>query len=209
MYCRPIPSLTESDIKRFWGKVDKDGDCWQWIPDSGTYGFFTIGNHTFKAHRVSYTIKNGDPGGICVCHTCDNPGCVKPAHLWLGTYSDNIRDRDRNGSAKLNEHQVREILRSDESQEILAKRYHVNRYQIYSIRNGKTWGSVVGPRKKHRANANNKTAVKGVYATKYSYRAKVDHQGVRYYLGSFQTIKEAEKVVIKKRLELKQCHPRA
>jgi hypothetical protein len=213
--CRPIPTLTDCDLQRFWSKVDKSGDCWEWTAATiGGYGSFSIGDHTYKSHRISYAIKNGEPGNTCVCHTCDNPSCVNPDHLWLGTYRDNNHDRDvkgraastegeANGQAELTEETVREILRSNESRETLAKRYGVDPAQISSIHSGKTWNHVEGIRRPNRAQSDNQLGVKGVYPTKYSFRARVSYQGRRYYLGSFKTIEEAEQAVINKRFELR------
>jgi len=84
---------------RFWELVNKTDGCWLW---SGTtnldgYGRFKITtNKLVGAHRFSYSLANGlIPSGKCVCHTCDNPRCVNPSHLFLGSHSDNMQDMYR------------------------------------------------------------------------------------------------------------------
>lgn len=70
-------------------KISKNG-CWDWQAqkDKDGYGRFQSGS----AHRWSYKHYKGDPTGLFVCHSCDNPGCVNPDHLWLGTHQDNMKD---------------------------------------------------------------------------------------------------------------------
>ena len=90
-----------TDKERFWVKVDKSGDCWEWIAfrlKSG-YGRFWYKGAPHQAHRVSWMLHNLSeiPKGQCVLHRCDNPPCVNPDHLFLGTDADNVRDRDQKG----------------------------------------------------------------------------------------------------------------
>jgi len=94
-------------MDRFFRKVDKTGSCWNWLAgkDKDGYGKIKIARKDLRAHRVSWEIHNGIiPGGLLVLHRCDNPSCVNPSHLFLGTALDNNRDRDakgRNGWSKI------------------------------------------------------------------------------------------------------------
>ena len=98
---RPRKSLEA----RFWRGVDKRGptECWPWKGtvhngDYGQLGRGGRGNGMVLASHVSYELHCGPiPDGLEVCHTCDNPPCVNPAHLFLGTRQDNVDDRVRKG----------------------------------------------------------------------------------------------------------------
>ena len=92
--------LTDKYIKRFWDKVDTSGDCWEWIAscDSNGYGHMFVNEHIRQSHRLSWEISNGKiPDGMYVCHHCDNPKCVNPSHLFLGSNGDNVRDAFNKG----------------------------------------------------------------------------------------------------------------
>jgi hypothetical protein len=97
--------ITSDVIKRFYEKVRIEGvgDCWEWTAGKSTgYGVIKVDGRSRKAHRVSYLIHNGElPREMLVCHKCDNPPCVNPAHLFLGTYQDNAQDKVNKGRCPL------------------------------------------------------------------------------------------------------------
>lgn len=213
----PIPELTDNVLECFWAKVDRCGpnECWEWTAgcNGGDYGRFHIKRRGYQATRISYTITRSDPGELNVCHTCDNPGCVNPAHLWAGTTQDNMDDcveKDRQakgedqGSAKLTGEQVHKIIESDEIHRILAEQYGIARDTITRIKMGKSWRHQGGESDGNAAYGNSQTKIRGVFLHKASgkYLAQLNLNRTRYYLGLFDTVSEAEQVVIAKRKEL-------
>lgn len=88
-------------VERFWSHVAKGDGCWQWRlkPSQKGYGRFAVhGRKTVYAHRFLWQLLYGAiPNGLCICHHCDNPICVRPDHLFIGTHKDNAQDRDKKG----------------------------------------------------------------------------------------------------------------
>ncbi len=149
--------------ERFWSKVHKSGECWIWsgATHDGGYGILRIGSlrdgsrTLVKAHRFSWELINGPvPDGLFVCHHCDNPPCVNPSHLFLGTCAANNADmyaknRESFGEdhprAKLSSAEVR-LIRSEASHGNhgrLAQRFGVSRATVDYIASGKTWRKTI------------------------------------------------------------------
>jgi hypothetical protein len=148
--------------ERFWAKVrvGAPDECWEWTgmrgPAPNNYGFMFKSSNPrrwYRAHRLSYELHRGPiPEGMHVCHNCDNPPCCNPAHLFLGTHADNMRDRREkgrtgaekrrgvaNGRAKLSDAQVAEIRRrhkAGESQSALGREFRVRQGHISRLVHG-------------------------------------------------------------------------
>lgn len=155
-----FPSLEE----RLWNRVVKTQDCWEWqgkkLPRG--YGLIRAGRGKERTmllvHRLSWEFSNkmSVPKGLWVLHRCDNPSCVNPDHLFIGTPKDNSQDMirkgrqgtktnygEKNGSSKLTQAQVDEIRnRLDIKPSLFAHKYGVSKNCIYRIRNNQNW--VVG-----------------------------------------------------------------
>lgn len=89
------PRLITDPGRRFWSKVDRSGECWAWMAGKrrGGYGAFFLCGRIVSAHRFSWEMFYGPvPNGVCVLHRCDNPRCVRPDHLFIGTHADNAQD---------------------------------------------------------------------------------------------------------------------
>lgn len=101
---KPKYTYQDSTRFRFYKYIEeKESGCIEWIggKDPNGYGRFSLSGKGDYAHRASYEIFKGPiPTGLCVCHKCDNPRCVNPDHLWLGTQTENIKDRDAKGRHK-------------------------------------------------------------------------------------------------------------
>ena len=151
----------DKDVERFWVKVDKsagDEGCWNWTATriNDGYGHFWLRDRLVLSHRLSAAMAGLDVKSLVVCHKCDNPACVNPAHLFTGTQADNNRDRSvkgrngnltgsANGRSKLTEEDVSEIkarLRAGELQRSIVKDFGVTEQQVSSIKLGKTWSHV-------------------------------------------------------------------
>lgn len=145
--------------QRFWEKVDIKGedDCWIWKASmSRNYGSFGITtSRCVRAHRVAWTLTYGlIPKGKCVLHHCDNPSCVNPKHLFIGTQADNVYDMYKKERAannrgedhpqrKLSEKQIVEIRNKYNPRKYstikLGKEYGVHTATIQDIISGRSW----------------------------------------------------------------------
>jgi len=131
-------------------ELDPQSGCWVWTSSLGNKGygeFWIYGRHQL-AHRISWMLHKGSIPthnsyhGMCVLHKCDNPPCVNPDHLFLGTHLDNTRDRDKKGRqpSKLNPRQVLAIRDDPRMKKDIAADYSVSRTLISMIKNRKRWG---------------------------------------------------------------------
>ncbi len=144
--------------ERFWTKanIGAPDECWGWTAckSSWGYGSFRFGGKMRGAHRLSWQLTYGAiPEGLHVCHKCDNPACVNPRHLFLGTNADNHQDAARkgriargeeNGLHKLTEDEVLEIRQfladGERSQQDIGDEFGVCRTAVSKIKLGERWG---------------------------------------------------------------------
>jgi len=155
--------LSEMQMKRFHSKYKEKSldECWEWIgsnPNQDGYGIFYYENTQDMAHRMSWMVTHNRilEAGEVVCHHCDNPICVNPKHLFVGTQTDNIKDMVQKGRQRshkgelnnksiLNEKKVKEIKsrrRDGVTYKSLAKEFSVSEGCINHIINGRHWGWV-------------------------------------------------------------------
>jgi len=131
----------------FESRIDKTGDCWLWTGTKNGYGygiFLLPGETPVRAHRYAYEFFVGPiPDGMIIRHTCDNPPCVNPAHLQVGTKAENNADtaeRRRHNYAtehwngRLTRDDIQRIRDSDEPQNVLAKEFGVSQSHISRIK---------------------------------------------------------------------------
>jgi hypothetical protein len=134
----------------FWDRVEigEPDDCWIWTAATTSgYGRLWSKGRMVYAHRLAYEMSVGEiPDGLEVCHSCDTPLCVNPAHLWLGTHRENMQDMGRKGRMTsrrriLSDDNVRDIRQRHQAGETareLADAFGVHRVTVYNIVNGQS-----------------------------------------------------------------------
>ncbi len=154
-YTRP------TEEERFWSKVDvrAPDECWPWSSALNEHGYGVFGGRKLPvlAHRAMWQVFNGPiPAGMCVLHHCDNPRCVNPAHLWLGTNADNTADMmtkgrhkpvslpgERNPNVRITADDVACIralyAAGGISQDRLARQFGISQTQTSRVIRGESW----------------------------------------------------------------------
>lgn len=155
----------EKTLIRFNKKFIKTNKCWIWTASKSDfgYGIFRYKNKNEYAHRVSWKINFGEiPASMFVCHKCDNPKCVNPKHLFLGTPKDNVTDmyfkrRDRgyfkthppkgefNVNVKINSEiakEIKKLISAGFSGSVIARKFCISKYIVSRIKTGKAWAHV-------------------------------------------------------------------
>lgn len=136
-------------------EVGEPGECWKWSGPVGNGGYGRLGKQKREAHRLSWELHRGAiPTGMRVCHTCDNPPCANPAHLFLGTAADNSADMvakgrsnrgERNGNARLTANDVlviRRLRREGQTLKSIAKVYGVGVPTVHDIATLRRWAHI-------------------------------------------------------------------
>lgn len=161
--CKPKPPIYRFNLSY---RKDEQTGCWIWLGKSKSgaskkYGRIKVNGKNIPAHRFSWEIHNGKnvPEGLLVLHRCDNPECVNPDHLMIGTHQDNMNDMKSkgrqftkqrgvirntakgtsNGNSKLTEVQAISIFKDERPQRLIALDYGISQTVVHNIKSKKTW----------------------------------------------------------------------
>jgi len=136
-------AVTDRLAQRFWSKVERRdaNECWKWLGGVGRsgYGLFWDGTKVRTASRIAYLLSKGDPAKFQVHHTCDNPVCCNPSHLWLGTQRQNMIDMAKKGRTRKNrvtlsmERDVREMWRQGQTIASISRGFGLSIKTVQSI----------------------------------------------------------------------------
>ena len=138
--------------------VNEETGCWDWQRSKtrNGYGHVRVGKKLKSSHRISYEVFLGEIGSnLNVLHKCDNRGCCNPDHLFLGTHSDNMRDKVSKNrqykptginhpKSKLDESDVRAILQDTRSMNDIGASYNIHPTVVGKIKSGKLWKHLTG-----------------------------------------------------------------
>ena len=153
--------LSDAEKRRFWEKVKRSDllECWEWVGGRSAFGHgrFKASGRLLSPHRVAWVLSTGEqiPPGMAVCHRCDVPSCLNPAHLFLGTKGENNADMATkgrsargaaNGRAKLTEELVRDLraeyAAGETSYRKMAVKYGLDKKTIERVVRRTTWRDV-------------------------------------------------------------------
>lgn len=149
----------QSDMKaKLIGKIKKINGCWEWQGSRNKkgYGHLSYKRKVELAHRISWLMFKGKiPNDMKVCHKCDNPPCINPSHLFLGSQKENVKDMfqkkrkihegiNHPGAKLTNENikEIRKLLREGKTQQYIADKYNISNGHVGSIKHRRTWKEI-------------------------------------------------------------------
>jgi hypothetical protein len=139
-----------AEMEKFWARVKKEDGCWKWLGRSlpKGRGYMWWNGKNITAPRIMWEVTHGaaPPKGHSVCHSCDNPNCVNPAHLWLGTQSANLEDAaSKKRIGKMTPELVRQMRaehKAGASMRAIARKYGMSTFPVKEAISGRAWKHV-------------------------------------------------------------------